>query len=100
MKDKRMTLNEISFIVKPIADRYKIQAVYLFGSYARNEATAESDLDFLVYGGEHFKLTRIFAFGEELRKALNKEVDVFEISEVNEDSDFYQNIMKDRVLVA
>ena len=100
MNGKTMTHEEITLIVKPIAKRYKIQAVYLFGSYARNEATAESDLDFLVYGGEHFKLTRIFAFGEELRKALNKEVDVFEISEVNVDSDFYQNIMKDRVLVA
>ena len=100
MNDKSMTLNEIAFIVKPIADRYQIQAVYLFGSYARNEATSDSDLDFLVYGGERFKLTRIFAFGEELRKALNKDVDVFEINEVNKDSDFYQNIMKDRVLVA
>ncbi len=98
--EKTMTFDEIVKIVKPIADRYKIKEIYLFGSYAREEATAESDLDFLVYGGDDFKLTRILSFGEELRKAFNKDVDVFEIREVNQDSDFYNTVMKERVLVA
>ena len=68
--------------------------------YARNEATQDSDLDFLVEGGDQFRLTMIFAFAEELRKALNKDVDVFEIHEVNQNSDFYKNIMKERLLLA
>lgn len=87
-------------IVKPIADKYRINAVYLFGSYARGEASHKSDLDFLVYGGEQFKRTLIFSFAEDLRKALDKDVDVFEISEINEDSEFYRTIMKEKVLVA
>ena len=95
-----MSINDVNYIVKPLADKYKISEVYLFGSYARGDATDESDLDFLVYGGDGFRLTMVFAFAEELRKALNKEVDVFEIHEVNQNSDFYKNIMKDRVLVA
>ena len=37
---------------------------------------------------------------EELRKALKKNVDVFEIREVNQDSEFYKTIMKERVFVA
>lgn len=94
-----MTLNDIVDIVKPIADKYRINKVYLFGSYARKEASKESDFDFLVYGGEHFKLTKIFAFAEEIRKALNKDVDVFEINEVNQDSNFYKNIVKEMVLL-
>ena len=36
---KAMTLKDITYIVKPLADKYKIQKVYLFGSYARDEAT-------------------------------------------------------------
>lgn len=96
----KMTLNDIMFVVKPLADKYKIQEVYLFGSYARNEATEDSDLDFLVYGGDAFKLTMIFAFAEELRKSLKKDVDVFEIHEINKESEFYNTIMKERVLVA
>jgi len=86
--------------VKPIAEKNRIQNVYMFGSYARGEATYSSDLDFLVYGGEQFKRTMIFAFAEELRKALEKNVDVFEINEINENSDFYHTIMREMVLVA
>ncbi|MBO7126353.1 nucleotidyltransferase domain-containing protein [bacterium] len=100
MAKEKMSVQEIMSTVKPLADRYKIKEVYLFGSYARDEADSESDIDLLVYGGEGFKLTRVFAFAEELRELLDKKVDVFEIHEVNEDSDFYKNIMKDRILVA
>lgn len=97
---KILSFEEIVKTVKPIADKYKIQAIYLFGSYARKEQTEESDLDFLVYGGEDFKLTRILSLAEELRKELKKDVDVFEIREVNRNSDFYKTIMKEKVLVA
>ena len=100
MKGKVMTITDITYIVKPLADKYNIHQVYLFGSYARKEATEDSDVDILVCGGDKFKLTRVFAFAEELRKALNKDVDVFEINEINQDSDFYKTIMKERVLVA
>jgi Predicted nucleotidyltransferases len=100
MKGKVMTITDITYIVKPLADKYNIHQVYLFGSYARKEATEDSDVDILVCGGDKFKLTMVFAFAEDLRKALNKDVDVFEINEINQDSDFYKTIMKERVLVA
>lgn len=76
MSDKILSTNEIAARVRPIAEKYRVQAVYLFGSYARGEADETSDLDFLVFGGEHFKPTLIFAFAEELRAALEKEIDV------------------------
>lgn len=53
----------------------------------------------MVFSGENFKLTMIFALAEELRKTLKKDVDVFEINEINKDSDFYYTIMKERLLV-
>ena len=51
MSDKVYTLNEIKAIANPIARRYGVDALYLFGSYARGEATASSDLDFRVDRG-------------------------------------------------
>lgn len=72
----------------------------MFGSYARGKATSESDLDFLVFGGKDFKLTLIFSLAEELREAFQKEVDVFEIHEVNTESVFFDTIMKEGFLVA
>ena len=94
------TLDEIKKRILPVIEKYNIPAMYLFGSYARGEATEDSDLDFLVFGGESFKKTLIFALAEELREAFEKAVDVFEIHEVNQDSMFYNTIMNERRLVA
>lgn len=32
------TLEEISRLVRPVAEKYHLKAVYIFGSYARGEA--------------------------------------------------------------
>ena len=90
----------LSDICQVIDQTVDVEKIYLFGSYARGEADENSDLDFLVFGGENFKLTRIFALAEDLREVLKKNVDVFEINEINRDSDFYHTIMKERLLVA
>lgn len=100
MSEAVLSLNRIKENVKPIALKYQVKEIYLFGSYARGEATDESDLDFLVFGGDNFKLTMIFSLAEELREAFQKNVDVFEIHEVNQQSVFYDTIMKERLLVA
>lgn len=100
MNNKIFTIKDIEALVKPIAERYRVKEIYLFGSYARGDADESSDLDFLVFGGEDFKLTMIFSLAEELRMVLKKKVDVFEISEINKDSAFYNTIMKERLLVA
>lgn len=54
----------------------------------------------IVYGGDHFRPIDIFAFGEDLRELTNKDADVFEIREVNKDTDFYRNILKDGVRIS
>lgn len=77
-----------------------MKEIYLFGSYARGEADAQSYLDFLILGGDGFRLAEILSLGEELQEFLQKKVDIFEICEVNPDSDFYHTIMKEKVLVA
>lgn len=100
MSESIMSIEDIRRIVRPLAEKYHISEVYVFGSYARNEATAKSDIDFLVLGGKEFKLTSIFAFAEDLRRAIDKDIDVFEINEVNTDSSFYETIMKEKVKVA
>ena len=99
MQNAVLTIENIINMVKPIAEKYHVDQIYLFGSYAREEAGIDSDLDFLVYGGDNFKLTMIFALAEELREVLDKKVDVFEIHEINQESEFYNTIMKERLLV-
>ena len=100
MEGSVITLENITALVKPLTKKYHVKEIYLFGSYARGEADENSDLDFLVFGGEGFKLTSILALGEELREVLKKKVDIFEIREVNQDSEFYRTIMREKVFVA
>ncbi len=94
------TIEDIIRLVKPVSEKYHVKEIYLFGSYARGEADADSDLDFLVYGGDSFRLTMIFALAEELREILNKNVDMYEIHELNTGSEFYDTVMKEKVLIA
>lgn len=42
------TVEEIRRCITPIAVRYRLNGVYLFGPYARGEATDESDIDLLI----------------------------------------------------
>ena len=37
--------DEIRQRITPIAEKYQLRRIYLFGSYARNEATDGSDID-------------------------------------------------------
>ena len=48
MNDKIYTIEEIQKIVSPIAANHGVERVFLFGSYARGEASADSDLDFRI----------------------------------------------------
>lgn len=42
------TLNDIKNRVAPIASAYRLPAVYLFGSYARDQADERSDIDLAI----------------------------------------------------
>lgn len=96
MNSKIYTVDEIKTKVKPIADSYGVEHIYLFGSYARGEATMESDLDFRVDKGK----VRGFAFGgliNALLEAFDKNIDVVTTSSL--DSEFLDRISKEEVSV-
>ena len=100
MTNSVLTIEMIKDVIAPIAGKHGVESIYVFGSYARGEATIDSDIDFLVFGGKGFKLSMVYALAEEIREAFGKDVDVFEINEINVGSDFYENVMKEKVLVA
>ena len=93
----RYTISDIKKMILPILKKYSAEQAVLFGSYARNEATPESDIDLMVIGGNAFDPTDIFCIADELYIASGKHVDVYEKQEIEEDSDFYRNIIADGV---
>ena len=91
---------DIENTIRALLVRYNAEYALLFGSYARGEETLDSDIDVVVFGGDSFKKSNIFAFAEELREMLGTDADVFEISEVNKGTPFYDNLMKEGVKIA
>ena len=99
MSNQVYSRDEIHAMVAPILRRYNAAYALLFGSYARNEATPQSDIDLVVVGKDSFRPFDIFAIAEDLHECSGKAVDVYEIREVKRDSPFYRAIMSEGVIL-
>ena len=51
MRDQIYSVGDLRAIIAPIAARHGVERIYLFGSYARGEATKNSDVDLRVDKG-------------------------------------------------
>lgn len=72
-----LTIEEITKKVAPIAKKYNLKEVYLFGSYARGEAREDSDIDLLyVKFDNSMSLTTKYLLLDELEDSLGKKVDL------------------------
>lgn len=78
---KEYTLDEIREKARPIAEKHGLKAIYLFGSYSRGEATADSDIDVLIDrdGSKIHSLLQIEDFRADMEDAFGKEVDVLTV---------------------
>ncbi len=90
------TIKQIKTIIKPIMKEFGINDIYLFGSYARGEANINSDIDIYCEKGNVRTLLDHSMLLDELKEALNREVDlVFETSDMDEF--FKAQIMEDMI---
>jgi len=72
-----LTIEIIKNTVFPLAEKYNVAKVDLFGSYANGNATEKSDIDFLVkFKAEIPSIFKVMGFREELETGLNNPVDV------------------------
>jgi uncharacterized protein len=63
--------------VVPIAERYGVAHVDIFGSYANGNATSESDVDLLVeFSVAVPSIFKVMGFREEVKRSLGVDVDV------------------------
>ncbi len=99
------TVEEISKRIMPVAMKYQLPAVYLFGSYARGTATEDSDIDLLVdtTGTNLRGLLALGALYCDLEEALEKKIDLITVSSLEQElrlpseQDFRNTVLKERV---
>ena len=82
------TIIQVKERIKPIADKYGLLAVYLFGSYANGSATEDSDIDILI-DKTGSSLLGMFAMGglyNDLCEAVGKNISLVTISALEQES--------------
>lgn len=97
-------LNDLKAIMAPIFRRHGVTRAFLFGSYARGDATADSDVDIKIDGG----IKSLFGMGalyQDLTEALQKPVDLVTTGALEHEANadrtarFRENIRKDERIV-
>ena len=93
------TIDYIREKTVPIAKKYGVSRMSLFGSYARGEADNESDVDILIDcgNGKIKSLLPYFAFVYDLEDEFNCHVDVVTTGSSNKE--FLNEIKRDEVLL-
>ena len=90
------TISEMKEIVAPIAHRYGVERIFLFGSRARGDNTPGSDIDLRVdrVGAKGFALGGLY---EDLSEAFHVDLDLLTTGSLDED--FLQKIRQEEVLL-
>ena len=91
-------IKQIKERILPVLRKNGINEVYLFGSYARGEATINSDVDIYCESGGILSLTDHVRLEDELAKALGKDVDVIFIGSKMHYF-FKEQLDKDKILL-
>ncbi|MCL2069420.1 MAG: nucleotidyltransferase domain-containing protein [Treponema sp.] len=94
---KPYTIPEIKNKITCVAQQYGIQRAYVFGSYARGDATYDSDIDICIEKGKIRTLFQFSGFCQDLEESLENKIDV--ITTTGMSSDFKEKIEKDMILV-
>ena len=94
---KAYSLDTIKKNSIPIAKEYGVARLYVFGSYARGEATGSSDIDLLIDKGSMRNLLQYFGFVAALEDVFKVHVDV--VTTTSSDRDFLNRIKKEAILI-
>ena len=96
---KYMTIDEIKNIITPLVSPYPIKRVILFGSYARGEASENSDVDLIIDSEGQLSGFDFFGIAGLMIKKIPIRVDVFELREINRPSILFDDINKEGVVI-
>lgn len=95
-----LTVEQIKNLVSQLFDKDysgEIDFCYLFGSYAKGMANEKSDVD--LYISSSLTGLRFIGLIEKLRQSLHKKVDLLRSSELNNNIDLVNEIMKSGIKI-
>lgn len=91
------TIDQLRDIISPFVQKRGFISAYIFGSYARGEASGTSDIDILVDKGQARALA-VCGLAHHVYQATGKMTDVFDISELDQ-GPFRESVLRDAVSI-
>ena len=88
---------DIQALIQAVLGKYPIKRASLFGSYARQEARTDSDIDILVEFSSSISLIQFVTIQLELEDTLGKKVDLVELSTLK--PQLKANILKEQMVI-
>ncbi|MBR0359869.1 MAG: nucleotidyltransferase domain-containing protein [Clostridia bacterium] len=97
MCDTIYTIDDIKAVLHPVFVKHSVKKAVLFGSYVKGLAKQNSDVDLLLDSG--LRGLKFVGLIEDVRSALDKEVDVFDKTHIIPNSKISSEISKDGVVI-
>lgn len=95
--DAVYSVSELKSTLRPVFEQYGVKSAVLFGSYAKGQAGAQSDVDLLVDSG--LRGLAFFGLLEGVASALTVPVDLIDVTQIETDSEFEREIRKSGVRI-
>ncbi len=80
-----------------VLKKYPITKAAIFGSFARNEANKDSDIDLLIESNKPFSLFDVLRLEKELSQATSRKIDIVEYSAIK--GSIRENVLKDAISI-
>lgn len=97
MLEEVYTIDQLSQMLFPVFKSYGVKRAILFGSYGKGKANRNSDIDLLV--DSRLKGLKFVGLIEAVRSVVEKDVDLFDITHIKNDSEIDEEIKKTGVLI-
>ncbi len=99
MKKDIYSIADIKNILNKVLKGTKVKRAVLFGSYAKNVPTKESDIDIMIDCEGKVKGLEFYKILDDISQSFDKDVDVIEKIEIDEDSPIEGEIKRTGVVV-
>lgn len=97
MCDTIYTIEDIRNALHPVFVKHSVKKAVLFGSYVKGLAGAQSDVDLFLDSG--LRGLKFVGLIEDVRLALDKDVDVFDATHIIPNSQISSEILKDGIVI-
>ena len=97
MNDIIYTQDQIRNILYPVLKEHNVHKALLFGSYVKEMARAESDIDIVVDSG--LRGLSFYGLLEDVVTSLDKKVDLLDVTQITPESEIDKEIKKTGVLI-